>query len=91
MKILLFTSPTCAWCPYVAELLEKIIQETSDINLELDLVDITKNIELAEKHEIVAVPTIVLPTGQRLVGVLDAKEIKRYIASFLFNSTNFNI
>ena len=81
LKILFFSSPTCSWCPYLEGVLRRIIQEVE--HLELEVIDVTKDITKAEEHEIVAIPTIVLPNNQRIIGSADEAFIRRQLNFFL--------
>ncbi len=81
MKILFFTSPTCSWCPFIEQVLERIVREAN--HLELEIIDITKNIEMAEEMEIVAIPTIILPNNQRIIGAADEAFIREQLDFYL--------
>ena len=83
MKILLFTSPTCAWCPYVEEILKRALKDCS--GLKIEKIDISKNVEAAEIYDIIALPTILLPNNQRLVGAMSEEELKEHLRRFCFN------
>ena len=83
MKILLFTSPTCAWCPYVEETLKRALKNCAEI--EIAKIDISKDVEAAEKYDIIALPTILLPNNQRLVGAMSEEELKEHLRRFCFN------
>ena len=81
MKILFFTSPTCSWCPFIEQVLERIVKEAN--HLELEIIDITKDIERAEEMEIVAIPTIILPNNQRIIGAADETFIREQLDFYL--------
>ena len=81
MTIKFFTSPTCSWCPFIQQVLERIVDEAP--HLELEIIDISKNIELAEKYEIVAMPTVILPNNQRIIGAADETFIREQLDFFL--------
>ena len=82
LKIMFFTSPTCGWCPFVEGILRKIIKEASHLSLEV--IDISKDIEKAEEYEIVAIPTIILPNNQRIIGGADEEFIRDQLNFFVF-------
>ncbi len=69
IEIKLFTSRSCSWCPYVENMLRKIIAAHSIFDL--NIIDIEEEIDLAEKYEIVALPTIILPSSERVIGCPD--------------------
>ena len=81
LRIQFFTSPTCSWCPFIEQILQRIVEEAE--HLELEIIDITKNIELTEKMEIVAIPTIILPNNQRIIGAADEAFIKEQMDFFI--------
>ena len=81
LKIMFFTSPSCSWCPYLEGVLRNIIK---DINhLELEVIDVTEDISKASEFEIVAIPTIVLPNNQRIIGSADEAFIREQMYFFL--------
>ncbi|MHA2358107.1 MAG: thioredoxin family protein [Candidatus Heimdallarchaeaceae archaeon] len=82
LTIMFFTSPTCSWCPFVEEILKKIISETT--HLKLEVIDISKDIEKAEEYEIVALPTVILPNNQRIIGGADEAFIREQLNFFVF-------
>ncbi len=81
LKILFFTSPTCSWCPFIEQVLERIVEEAT--HLELEIIDITKDIERAEEMEIVAIPTVILPNNQRIIGAADETFIREQLDFYL--------
>ncbi|MCE7742755.1 MAG: hypothetical protein GOP50_09900 [Candidatus Heimdallarchaeota archaeon] len=81
LKILFFTSPTCSWCPYLEGVLRHIIKEID--HLELEIIDVTKDISRAGEYEIVAIPTIVLPNNQRIIGSADETFLRKQLDFFL--------
>ncbi len=81
LKILFFTSPTCSWCPYLESILRQIIKGVD--HLELEVIDVTKDITKAGEYEIVAIPTIVLPNNQRIIGSADEGFIREQMDFFL--------
>ena len=81
LKILFFTSPTCSWCPYLEGILKQIIKDVD--HLELEIIDVTIDIIKAEEFEIVAIPTLVLPNNQRIIGSADEGFIREQMEFFL--------
>ncbi len=82
LKIMFFTSPTCGWCPFVEEILRKISEEVD--HLILEVIDISKQLDKAEEYEIVAIPTIILPNNQRIIGGADETFIREQLKFFVF-------
>ena len=81
LKIMFFTSPSCSWCPYLEGVLRNIIKEVN--HLELEVIDVTQDITKASEYEIVAIPTIVLPNNQRIIGSADEAFIREQLDFFL--------
>lgn len=65
-----FSSPGCAPCKKVPPLLEEILEEESDKNIAAYEVDITENMEVAQKFFVMGVPTIII--------FKDGNETKRF-------------
>lgn len=76
-----FTSPTCSWCPYIKDVLKRIVAQTE--HLELEIIDITKDIDKAEEYDVIALPTIILPNNQRIIGAADEAFIQEQLDFFL--------
>lgn len=55
-----FSSPGCAPCKKVPPLLEEIIGEMPGADLAAFEVDITENMEVAQKYFVMGVPTIIV-------------------------------
>jgi thioredoxin 1 len=68
--ILDFSSPGCAPCKKVPPLLTDIMSDLSDIDIRVFEVDVTENIEFAQKYMVLGVPTIII--------FKEGKEIKRF-------------
>ncbi len=85
MKIIFFTSPTCSWCPYLEGVLRNIIVNIEMLSLEV--IDVTKNTEKATEYHVVAVPTIVLPNNQRIIGSVDEAFLRRQMDQFLIKGS----
>jgi thioredoxin 1 len=68
--ILDFSSPGCAPCKKVPPLLEELMAEMSDTNIRAYEVDVTENIEFAQKFMVLGVPTIII--------FKEGKEVKRF-------------
>lgn len=65
-----FSSPGCAPCKKVPPLLEEIMAEETDKDLAAYEVDITENMEVAQKFFVMGVPTIIV--------FKDGKEVNRF-------------
>ena len=85
LKIMFFTSPTCSWCPYLEGVLRNIIADNKQISLEV--IDVTEKVELAAENHIVAVPTIILPNNQRIIGSVDEAFLKKQMDQFIIKGS----
>ncbi len=65
-----FSSPGCAPCKKVPPLVEEILEEIKDTDISAYEVDITENMEIAQKFFVMGVPTIII--------FKQGKEIKRF-------------
>jgi thioredoxin 1 len=68
--ILDFSSPGCAPCKKVPPLLTDLMAEMSDTDIRAYEVDVTENIEFAQKFMVLGVPTIII--------FKEGKELKRF-------------
>ncbi len=80
-EILYFKTPTCNWCPYIESILKKIVKEND--MLALKVIDVTQDEEMADKYNIIAIPTIILPNMQKIIGAADEKFIREKLSFFL--------
>jgi thioredoxin-like negative regulator of GroEL len=77
MKLLRFTASWCQPCKALAKNLEG-----ADLGVEIEVIDIDEQTELAVKYGIRSVPTLVLvggPVDKRIVGVRTTKQIQEWI------------
>lgn len=65
-----FSSPGCAPCKKVPPLLEEIMEEMTDTDIAAFEVDITENMEVAQKYFVMGVPTIIV--------FKEGNEVKRF-------------
>lgn len=65
MKAIVFTSKHCPYCRHFEIVVERLKKE---INIEFEIVDVDENWELAEKFEVVMLPTLVLTNRGEVVG-----------------------
>jgi thioredoxin 1 len=68
--ILDFSSPGCAPCKKVPALLAEVMEEMGDTDLGAYEVDVTENIEFAQKFMVFGVPTIII--------FKEGQEVKRF-------------
>ena len=66
MKIELFTTDTCCFCPKAKEMAERYARENKDV--ELEIIDYWKRKDLVEKYGIKVVPVVVVDGEIKVVG-----------------------
>lgn len=65
-----FSSPGCAPCKRVPPLLTELMEEMNEMDISAYEVDVSENVEIAQKLMILGVPTIII--------FKDGQEIKRF-------------
>jgi thioredoxin 1 len=74
VKIEVFTSPSCPYCPMAVELVDEVKKEMPD-DLEIEKVDIMVDREKAIEYGLMAVPAIALNGVVRFVGAPGKEEL----------------
>ena len=64
----------------VKNLLENLLQNCNSLSLKE--IDITKEIDKAHEYDIIALPTIILPNNERIVGAPDEELLKQQLQFF---------
>ncbi|HMK53151.1 MAG TPA: MJ0307 family thioredoxin [Methanobacteriaceae archaeon] len=74
VKVEVFTSPSCPYCPMAVELVEEVKKEMPD-DLEVEKIDIMVDREKAIEYGLMAVPAIALNGVVRFVGAPGKDEL----------------
>ena len=74
VKIEVFTSPSCPYCPMATELVDEVKKEMED-DLEVEKIDIMQDREKAIEYGLMAVPAIALNGVVRFVGAPSKAEL----------------
>ncbi len=74
VKVEVFTSPSCPYCPMAIELVEEVKKEMPD-DLEVEKIDIMKDREKAVEYNLMAVPAIALNGVVKFVGAPSKEEL----------------
>jgi len=74
VKIEVFTSPSCPYCPMAVELVDEVKKEMPD-DLEVEKIDIMVDREKAIEYGLMAVPAIALNGVVRFVGAPGKEEL----------------
>lgn len=67
MKALVFTSKYCPYCRAFEKVVERLVEELNG-TVEFEVVDVDEKRELAEKYEVLMLPTLVLADGDEVLG-----------------------
>ncbi len=65
MKAIVFTSKYCPYCRHFENVVKRLEKE---VGIEFEIVDVDENWELAEKFEVMILPTLVLTDNGETVG-----------------------
>jgi thioredoxin 1 len=74
VKIEVFTSPSCPYCPMAVELVDEVKKEMPN-DLEIEKIDIMVDREKAIEYGLMAVPAIALNGVVRFVGAPGKEEL----------------
>lgn len=74
VKIEVFTSPSCPYCPMAVELVDEIKRDMAD-DIEVEKIDIMVDREKAIEYGLMAVPAIALNGVVRFVGAPAKEEL----------------
>ncbi len=74
VKVEVFTSPSCPYCPMAVELVEEVKKEMPD-DLEVEKIDIMSDWEKAVEYNLMAVPAIALNGVVKFVGAPTKEEL----------------
>lgn len=78
MKLLKFGASWCQPCKLLDRTLDRVLRDFPHI--ELVQVDIEKQIDLANQHNVTSVPTLVTDTGRRLQGNVPETTLRNWLA-----------
>ncbi|KZX17444.1 MJ0307 family thioredoxin [Methanobrevibacter filiformis] len=67
VKVEVFTSPSCPYCPMAEELVEKAKQEIGD-SIEVEVINIMEDRQRAVEYGVMAVPAIAIDGVVEFVG-----------------------
>jgi small redox-active disulfide protein 1 len=74
VKVEVFTSPSCPYCPMAVELVEEVKKDMPD-DIEVEKIDIMVDREKAIEYGLMAVPAIALNGVVRFVGAPGKEEL----------------
>lgn len=85
-RILMFTSPDCAYCPSVEKLLKRTIGSGSVAFAHVSTIDVTENPEVAARYKIRSLPTLIVNDEQVLSGQITEGEVQNVLWSKLVST-----
>jgi len=74
LKVEVFTSPSCPYCPMVEQLVEEAKKEIGD-EMEVEIINIMRDRKRAVDHGIMAVPAIAINGVVEFVGAPSKEEL----------------
>ena len=74
VKLEVFKSPSCPYCPMAVDLVEEVKLEMPD-KLDIEVIDIMKDREKAIEYNLMAVPAIALNGVVKFVGAPTKEEL----------------
>ena len=78
IKIVLFKSDTCAFCPQAEEVVRDVIADFDPGIFKLELINVSENPESAEKYGIFALPTVMIG-GMSITGIPEPEMLLKMI------------
>lgn len=74
VKLEVFTSQTCPYCPMAVEAAEEAKKELGD-KIDFEHLDVAENMDLVQKYSIMSVPTVIIDGEVAFVGAPQPKEL----------------
>ena len=78
VKIEVFTSPSCPYCPMAVELVDEVKKEMPD-DIDVEKIDIMQDREKAIEYNLMAVPAIALDGVVKFVGAPTKEDLVKVI------------
>ena len=78
VKIEVFTSPSCPYCPMAVELVDEVKKEMPE-DIEVEKIDIMQDREKAIEYNLMAVPAIALEGVVKFVGAPSKEDLVKVI------------
>ncbi len=78
VKIEVFTSPSCPYCPMAIEVVDAVKKEMQDA-IEVEKIDIMQDREKAIEYGLMAVPAVAINGVVKFVGAPEKEDLKNAI------------
>ena len=82
VKLEVFTSQSCPYCPMAVEVAEQMVKEFGD-DLDYQHLDVKKKKKKVREYEIMSVPTVVLEGKTVSIGAPDPEQLSKQIKKAL--------
>ena len=82
VKLEVFTSQSCPYCPMAVEVAEQVVNEFGD-DVDYQHLDVNENMEKVREYEIMSVPTVVLEGKTVSIGAPDPEQLSKQIKKAL--------
>jgi small redox-active disulfide protein 1 len=82
VKLEVFTSQSCPYCPMAVSVAEEMVKEFGD-QLDYQHLDVNENMEKVREYQIMSVPTVVLNGRPLPPGAPDAEQLSKQIKKAL--------
>lgn len=76
VKLEVFTSQSCPYCPMAVDAAEKAVAELGD-DVEYEHLDVNENMDKVQKYRIMSVPAVVIEEEVAFVGAPEPEELIR--------------
>jgi len=78
VKVEVFTSPSCPYCPMAVDVVDAVKKEMQD-DIEVEKIDIMQNREKAVEYGLMAVPAVAINGVIKFVGAPQREELEKAI------------
>ncbi|MBQ6220564.1 MAG: MJ0307 family thioredoxin [Methanosphaera sp.] len=82
VKLEVFTSQSCPYCPMAVAAAEKAVEELGD-DVDYEHLNVDENLDKVREYQIMSVPTIVVDGEVAFIGAPEPEEIVRKIKKTL--------
>jgi len=88
VKIELFYSPTCPYCPEAKRILLEALEEEIDQEFHIEEVNVfsSEGLERAKKYDIISVPAIIIGNKHKIIDVPGKENLLRKIKQEIMHS-----
>lgn len=74
VKLEVFTSQTCPYCPMAETAAEEAVKELGDV-IDYEVLDVNKNMHKVQEYAIMSVPTVIIDGEVAFIGAPSKEEL----------------